>query len=82
MVFAAPPIPPRVAIRCCPTKAEHIVKVAGGELSLQRPKTTLTKSFKFAHVHDTASGNGYVRVSRIRESSWAPCVFTCATNKT
>ena len=60
--------PSRVAIRCCPTtKAERIVNVAGCELSLQRPKTTLTKTFKFAHVYDTAAGNGDVHENSVSE---------------
>ena len=48
----------RVAIRCCPTQASPVIKIAGGEISLQRPKTTLTKSFKFAAIFPTTAGTG------------------------
>eukprot|EP00961_Rhodomonas_salina_P158434 2132386-Rhodomonas_salina.4 len=39
-----------VAIRCCPNRPQAIVKLQGNQFELQRPKTTLTKKFKFASV--------------------------------
>lgn len=57
----------RVAIRCCPTQADPIIKIAGGEISLQRPKTTLTKKFKFNDIHLATAGTGDVHERSVAE---------------
>jgi len=56
-----------VVIRCCPTKADAIIKITGDKISLQRPKTTLTKTFKFADIHTTTAGTGDVHERSVSE---------------
>ena len=49
-----------VGIRCCPTKNSPVIQVDGPVITLQRPKTTLSKAFQFAQIHPATAGNGEV----------------------
>jgi hypothetical protein len=57
----------RVAIRCCPTQNDAVIKVDGEKITLQRPRTTLTKVFNFAHIYPSTAGNGDVHELSVSE---------------
>ena len=65
----------RVVIRCFPTKQKNtdtacvkpMTKISDGEISLQRPKTTITKSFRFADIHSTTASTGDVHERSVSE---------------
>lgn len=50
----------RAVVRCCPGKGEKVIKLIGNQFELTRPKTTLSKKFKFAKVFDEAATNDAV----------------------